>query len=105
MAFEEDFGVFFDNDGFGVAFTYTPNVGAPIESIGIFDAAYFAAPGGEVDVESSQPQLHYETAKITAKPVYGEKITVNGNDYVIVGVHPDGTGTTILRLEIADDPC
>ncbi len=103
MAFAEDFSTFFNVDGFGVEFIFTPNVGAAITTIGIFDNAYFAAPGGEVDVAGSQPQLVYQTSAISDPPVYGEKITVNGNDYTIVGIHPDGTGTTTLMLELKDD--
>lgn len=105
MAFDEDFSIFFSSDGFGVSFTYTPNVGASITGLCIFDDAYFAVPGGEVSVEGSQPQIQYETSKIAIKPVYGEKITVNGNDYKIVSVHPDGTGITTLILEAVDEPC
>ena len=99
MAFTEDFSTFFNADGFGVEFIYTPNVGISITAIGIFDDAFFAAPGGEVAIAGSQPQIVYETAKIPDSPVYGEEITINGKDYKIVGIHPDGTGTTTLILE------
>ncbi len=105
MAFAEDFTVFFNTDGFGVEATYTPNVGAAITVVGVFDDAYLAVQAGEIPVAGSQPQLVYETAKIATPPVYGERLTVNGQDYTIVGVHPDGTGTTTLILEVEDGTC
>ncbi len=103
MAFEEDFDVFFDPDVFGEPFTYTPEVGASVAGIGVFDDAYTAAQGGEVMVASSTPQIQYETAKINPAPRYGERLTVKGQDYTIVGIQPDGTGVTTLMLEVDDD--
>ncbi|MAR56937.1 MAG: hypothetical protein CMM93_07115 [Rickettsiales bacterium] len=105
MAFSEDFSVFFNADGFGEEFTYYPNIGSPVTLMGIFDNAYFAA-AGEVAIASNQPQLVYETAKLNEKPAYGERITIKDKDYVIVGIQPDGTGTTSLALEEQnDDAC
>lgn len=103
MALEEPFDVFFDTDTFGVPFTYTPKVGASVPGVGIFDNDFYAATGGEVTVASTQPQLMYETAKIQPAPVYGEAIAVNGQEFTIVGVRPDGTGVTTLMLEVDDD--
>jgi hypothetical protein len=102
MAFKEDFSIFFDTDGFGVEFTYTPSIGASLTCKGIFDSAYSAARGGEVDIASQQPQIEYETAAIP-EPTYGEFVTVAGKQYTIVGIEPDGTGTTTLKLEETDD--
>ena len=104
MAFEEDFSAFFDaTDGFAVAFLFTPKIGSPISGTCIYDDAYSAATGGEVSVASSQPQIIYETSKITPPPRYGEKITVSAKDYRIVGIQPDGTGVTTLMLEEDED--
>ena len=105
MAFEEDFSIFFDTNGFGEEFTYNPNVGSSLTLVGIFDAGFYAAPGGEVAVASSQPQIQYETAKIPDAPIYGETVTYKGRDYTIVGIEPDGTGVTTLILEKSDDAC
>jgi hypothetical protein len=104
MAFTEDFSVFFDDNGFGVDFAYTPKVGNAISATGIFDAAYFGAEGAEVTVTSSQPRIVYQTSLIP-EPLYGDAITVNDEDYTIVGIQPDGTGITTLILEKADDAC
>ncbi len=103
MAFAEDLSVFFDTNGFGEEFTYYPKVGPSLTLVGIFDAAYFAAPAGEIAVASNQPQMQYETAKISDGPVYGETITYKGKDYTIVNIQPDGTGVTTLLLEVSDD--
>lgn len=103
MAFEEDLSPFFDVDGFGVPFTYIPEVGAPISAVGIFDDAFYAAQGGEVSVAGSQPQLQYPTASIPDEPIYGEGIQVNGKEYSITSIQPDGTGITTLMLEVQED--
>ena len=81
-------------------FTFTPQVGAPETSVGIFDDAYSAANGGEVSVSGSTPQLVYETASLTLAPIYGDAITVNAITYTVVEIEPDGTGTTTLKLEL-----
>lgn len=102
MAFTEDFSVFFDTDGFASEFTYYPNVGAEITVNGIFDQAFYEVSGGEVGIAGNQPRIVCETAKIPS-PVYGEKVKIDGNVFTIVGIQPDGTGTTTLILEEADD--
>jgi hypothetical protein len=104
MAFKEDFSAFFNADGFGDDFIYTPKVGAAISAVGIFDDAYYAEQGGEVAVAGSQPRIQYESAKIP-DPVYGESITVKGKDYKIIEIQPDGTGTTTILLELQDGAC
>ena len=101
MAFAEDFSVFFDLDGFAVPFRYVPKAGKEINGNGIFDDAYFEAPGGEVGFSASQPRLTVESA-IIKNPVYGETIVTNEKYYQIVGIQPDGTGVTTLILEETD---
>lgn len=105
MAFVEDLSIFFNTNGFGEEFTYHPKVGSSLTLIGIFDAGYYAAPGGEVAVASNQPQIQYESATIPDAPIYGETVTFKGQDYTIVGIEPDGTGVTTLMLEKYDDAC
>lgn len=104
MAFAEDLTVFFDTEGFGVEFIYTPkDVGSSVSAIGIFDDEYIALQGGEVDIAGSQPRIQYETAKIPHRPAYEDRIQVNDRQYTIVEVQPDGTGITTLLLELRDD--
>lgn len=103
MAFVEDLTPFFDTDGFGEEFTYFPAIGSPIVAVGIYDNAFYSAQGGEIEVAGSQPQVVYATASIPEAPVYGERLTVKGKDYTIVGIEPDGTGITTLKLEVRDD--
>jgi hypothetical protein len=105
MAFVEDLSIFFDTNGFGEEFTYNPKVGSSLTVVGIYDAGYYAAPGGEVAVASSQPQIQYATASIPDAPIYGETVTFKGQDFTIVGIEPDGTGVTTLILEKSDDAC
>jgi hypothetical protein len=104
MAFTEDFSVFFDTDGFASEFTYTPKIGAEITVNGIFDQAFYEVSGGEVGIAGNQPRIVYETLKIPS-PLYGDGIRIDGKYYTIVGIQPDGVGTTTLILEDSDAPC
>ncbi|WP_294344695.1 hypothetical protein [Prosthecochloris sp.] len=98
MAFAEDISLFFDKtDGFAVSATFKA---AAIDVI--FDNEYYAVPGEEVDVESSQPAAHCKSSDV-ASAVIGDALTINdgdhAGDYTIINVRPDGTGVTILALE------
>ena len=89
MAFDEDLSVFFDTDEFADAVTYN---GAPL--VGIFDAAYFEASG----IQGNQPVFICPTASVPAAR-HGDILVRSGVTYKVVGVEPDGTGITLLRLE------
>ncbi|PTR17498.1 hypothetical protein C8R31_101662 [Nitrosospira sp. Nsp2] len=89
MAFAEDLSVFFDTDEFADAVTYN---GAPLA--GIFDNAYFEGQG----IQGSQPVFTCPTADV-ASARHGDLLVRAGVTYKVVGVEPDGTGITLLRLE------
>lgn len=92
MAFTEDLGVFFQDRDFAVAATYS---GSGSTIYGILDSEYDEPMGR---VQASKPIFGCKTADV-ASAVHGQTLTIAAQVYKIVGVEPDGTGITILRLE------
>ena len=86
---------FFDVDDFGVAGNY--NSGTTVN--GILDNEYFGqADAGGIAIESSSPAFLCRTADVPSA-AHSDTLVVDSVSYVIVGVHPDGTGVTALMLE------
>lgn len=95
MAFIEDLSEFFDTTyGFAVTATYNG-----VTSVnGIFDAEYFETTAGFGGIQSSQPVFLCRAADMPSA-VHGQTLVVNAVTYQIVGVEPDGSGITLLKLE------
>ena len=89
MAFTEDLSVFFDTDEFADSVTYNG-----VAIAGIFDNAYFEGQG----IQSAQPVFTCPTASVPDAK-HGDVLIRAGITYKVVGVEPDGTGITLLRLE------
>jgi hypothetical protein len=87
--FEEDLDPFFDPSEFADDVTYKDN---PIA--GIFDNSYFEGQG----IQGSQPVFTCRTMDVPAAR-HGDILVRAGTTYKVVGVEPDGTGVTLLRLE------
>lgn len=65
---------------------------------GIFDADYVGV--GDIPVESSGPAFTLASADVTGNEIaIGSALTIEGDDYTVRSVQPDGTGVTVLRLE------
>lgn len=95
MAFTEDLSAFLDpRDGFAVTATYDGDILVN----GIFDEAYFEPDFGGAGIQASQPVFLCRTQEV-AEAAHGDLLSVNGKNYRIVGVEPDDTGLTLLRLE------
>ena len=62
----------------------------------IFDEQYVDALG----VESSQPAATCESAMVDGVE-QNDMLTISGRGFRIIGVQPDGTGVTVLRLQRA----
>lgn len=90
----EDLTAFFDTADFAVTATY--NGATPVN--GILDTAYVEAPAGIGGIQSSQPVFLCRTADVPSA-AHGQTLVVGAVTYKLVGVEPDGSGTTILRLE------
>lgn len=87
----EDLSVFFADfaqDVSGVSGTFS----------GILDADYVGV--GEVAVDSTAYRLTARTADVTAAGVtYGSTVTIEGADYTVRSMQPDGHGVTVMVLE------
>lgn len=92
MPFTEDMSLYLRTADFGTAAVYSGS-GATIN--GILDADYDEAMGR---VQASTPLFACATADV-ANATHGQTLTVGATVYKIVGVEPDGTGMTVLRLE------
>jgi 20S proteasome alpha/beta subunit len=97
MPFTEDFTVFTDPTGSGTTVTYTPVGGVASSVNGIFDAEYEEALG----MEGSAPVFACAAADVP-NARHGDELRIDGVDYVVRGVRPDGTGWTRLIVELAD---
>lgn len=60
---------------------------------GIFDNGFASAFSGMVD--GTSPVLHLTTDVIVER---GNPVIIAGHTYTVIGVQPDGTGVTQLRL-------
>lgn len=87
----DEMAAFFDID-LGVSATYTHG-GVPATITVIFDNAFVAVEG----VESLGPAATCKTSDV-ASAAHGDTLVIGGVTYNITGVHPDGTGITILML-------
>lgn len=89
-----ELATFFDPEEFAELVTYD---GAPDIAM-IFDAAFFEDRLGTIGVESSRPAALAQSANVNGV-VNGKVIVRGATTYHVVGVHPDGTGLTLLLLE------
>ena len=85
---------------FGVSATYTPDGGSPSPITVIFDKPYVGVDAaGEVVVESTNPTCLCRTSDVSDAD-HAATIEVDSVTYNVVGVQPDGTGFTILELQV-----
>lgn len=68
--------------------------------VGIFDKAYQLGDVGGQGFASTQPVLTLPTTSLPADPV-GLALVVNGKSYTVAAHEPDGTGISLLMLELA----
>jgi hypothetical protein len=54
-----------------------------------------------VAVSTTAPALHVRLADLPAKPGQGDGVTIDGRDYEVVDVRPDGAGGATLVLQRA----
>lgn len=91
MPLDEDIRLFFSPADFAEPVTVG---GAPLNAI--FDADFGAALG----VAGTGPQLTCSSVDVVAVQT-GAAVTVRAQPYTVVGIEPDGTGITVLRLQAA----
>lgn len=70
---------------------------------GIFDNDYVDVDIDEADYASSQPRIMLPTASLPCEPVAGDKILYDSEVYIVRNFEHDGTGVTVLILEVTTD--
>lgn len=98
MAFSENYSHYFSTDDFAITASYTPDGGSAKTINGIFDNNYELIDTGEIGVSSTVPMFQCATSDL-ANASNLDQITINGTDYNVIEVMPDGTGVTMLRLQ------
>lgn len=92
----EDLDDFLSEDEFAdVALFQTDQGEQPVS--GIFDNAWLLAETGEVDLETSQPRFTCKASDVT-HITRGQDVVIEGDDYSVLTVEPDGTGMAVVVL-------
>lgn len=94
---DEDRSTFISTDDFAVSVTYTPDGGEATTISGIFDDEYQAMNTETGEVETSPPQIQVSSDDVEGVS-HGDTIIKRATTYNIIGIHPDGTGLTVLIL-------
>ena len=93
--FAEDHSVFFNPAE--MASTVTLH---GVSVAAVFDAAYALGTVGSYGMATTQPTLTLPSASVPAHPV-GKAVVANGKSYTVAAHEPDGTGISLLLLELA----
>ena len=70
-----------------------------VEVAGMFDNSYHAGDIG-IGMASTQPAFTTLTAHVTGEAV-GQLLVIHGTSYYVAAHEPDGTGMSLLLLEVA----
>lgn len=70
-----------------------------VEVAGMFDNSYHAGDIG-IGMASTQPAFTTLTAHVTGEAV-GQLLVIHGASYYVAAHEPDGTGMSLLLLELA----
>jgi hypothetical protein len=95
---DADRAVFTAASDFGVVARYLPLSGGAANNIqGIFDTNYMQIDGnGEVSVSGNLPRFVCASLLLADSGREGDQLLINGKNYVVREVRPDGTGMTEL---------
>lgn len=77
------------------------NKGKQFQVTGIFDEPYQGVNIAEVEFASAAPIFTLPTASLPCKPVIGDILFFDDETYTVRNFRSDGTGMTVLQLEIA----
>jgi len=99
--FAEDLTPFFDADNVGVSIA---TVGG-VAGVGVhFGNNYALGNVGALGMASSQPNITLPSAAVPADPVGSAVVITAGHgvgNYTVAACEPDGSGITVLVLEVA----
>jgi hypothetical protein len=90
-------------DVLGQAVTYAPGSGDPVEATGVFDKVYVRVDLGQPGVSSSGPAVFLSLADLPvgAPTDRNAVLTIDGTDYTIHEIQPDGQGGAVFLLHLA----
>lgn len=77
------------------------NRGRLYDVVGIFDNSFAAVDVAEAPFSSSVPTFHLATGSLPCRIQNGDTLFVNDAQYVVRDFQNDGTGMTMLRLEVS----
>lgn len=97
-----DRAAFFNLNDWAVEGRYR-NRGRTFKIVGIFDNPFVAVDVAEAPFTSSVPTFHVATAALPCRIENGDTLFVNDSPYVVRDFQHDGTGVTVLRLELRLD--
>jgi len=87
----------------GVTATYSPQTGDDYEVDGIFDRPFEQIEAGQDNShESTAPTFGVNEADMEATPEEGDSLTIDGDEFTVFKVQPDGQGHYTLLLHEAD---
>ena len=102
MAFTEDLTPFFNEDDFGVSVLWHPETGGEYTVTGIFDGPHTIQNPETLEAESSTPQLWLPAYEVDGIK-NDDSFEINGVDYKVLSVEPDGTGVLVIQLTKDDE--
>jgi hypothetical protein len=73
---------------------------AGVAVVGMFEDAYALGQAGPFGIATTQPRLTLATTAVPANPV-GQACVVGSGTYTVAEHQPDGTGISVLLLEVA----
>lgn len=99
MSFQSDMNADLDVflADFGVTARYVSAGNSGTDITVLFDNAYTPANIGRVEVETLGPAATCKTSDV-AGALHGDTLIISDISYNIIGIHPDGSGMTILLL-------
>lgn len=95
-----DLAVFVNPLEFGTVVVRHKRDGTTTTFNGDFDDAMQGVSPVTLQVETTEPQLVCATADLVDFDKKAETLTIAGTDYRVLGVEPDGTGVSRLRLSL-----
>jgi hypothetical protein len=107
MAFVEDLTIFFDDFGIDVAFkrgstsllTATVILDAPADELAVYDRSFFDEKFYAARVTGAKVSLLAIASEVASLQL-NDTGTINGSDWYVIGLEPDGTGLMSLHLSI-----
>lgn len=70
---------------------------------GIFDSNYIDVTVVDPEMASETPMMMLPTKALPIKPEFGDKVIIECEIYAVRNIKSDGTGVTMLILEVSTD--